>query len=234
MVAEVFENNAIGFFETAMAWWSSPQKLSKQVKITGLEHIEQAQAQGKGVLLIGAHYSTLDLGGFLFGQTQALSTVYRPHNNELLDYFLRKGRGRFTENLIDNRNTRGIIRSLKTGNVVWIAPDQDMGPKHSIYVPFFGQDAATVTTVTKLARLSKAKVMTLAQYRLPKDQGYELRVSPPLEAFPSDDEYMDTCRVNTAIEEAIRKYPTQYMWVHRRFKTHPKGKGHLYRTLDKH
>lgn len=232
MAIEVFENNAIGFLETAMAWWAPASRFKNRVELEGYQYIQEAMAAGKGVILVGAHYSTLDLGGFLLGQTHKVSTIYRPHNNPLLDHFIKQGRARFTDQLIDNKNTRQVVRLLKAGKVVWLAPDQDMGPTHSIYAPFFGIDAATVPTVSRLARLSKAKVMIFGQYRIPETGNYRLLISPALDDFPSNNEEVDTARINTELERAIRQHPTQYMWVHRRFKTHPNGKNHLYRPPD--
>lgn len=229
LAIEVFENNAIGLFETAMAWWSGPERFDHRVEINGYEHIEKAHSEGKGIILVGAHYSTLDLGGFLIARAEKVCTLYRPHNNPLLNYFMLKGRKRFARQLIDNRSTRQLLRLLKKGEIVWLAPDQDMGPTDSIYVPFFGQDAATVPTISRLAKLTGADVMMFRQYRLPGTQGYELRISPPLAQFPSGDERADTIRINQELEAAILEYPAQYMWVHRRFKTHPKGKNHLYK-----
>ena len=228
MAIEVFENNAIGIFETAMAWWSKPKRFAGKCVVEGLEYVEQAQADGHGVLLAGAHFSTLDLGGFLLGQNLKFDTVYRPHNNPLFDHFICKGRSRFVGKMLDNENSRAIIKELRAGGVVWFAPDQDMGPKQSVYVPFFGVPAATVPATSKLARLGKAKVMILGQYRLPNGQGYKLTISPALAPFPTKDEEADTTSVNAHLEQAIKAYPTQYMWVHRRFKTHPERKGILY------
>lgn len=219
MAIEVFENNAIGLFETANAWWSPVAKFQDRYTIEGLEYIHHAVNEGHGVLLTGAHYSTLDLGGFLLGQNLDFSTVYRPHNNALFDHFICQGRGRFVKQLLDNENSRSIVKTLRKGQIVWFAPDQDMGPKQSVPAPFFGQIAATVPATSKLARLGKAKVMIFGQYRLPDNRGYLLTISPALTAFPSNDEIADTVCVNQHLENAIRKYPTQYMWVHRRFKT---------------
>lgn len=219
MTLEVFENNAIGLFETANAWWSSPERFQRRVTIEGLEHIEAAKAEGKGVLLTGAHYSTLDLGGFLLGQALTFSTVYRPHNNPLFDRFICKGRERFVSGLIDNENSRAIIKQLRAGEIVWFAPDQDMGPRQSVCAPFFDIPAATVPATSKLARLGKAQVMIFGQYRISDDGEYRLTIEPALDDFPTGDEVADSTRVNAALEQAIRRYPTQYMWVHRRFKT---------------
>lgn len=230
MAKEVFENNAIGIFETAMAWWSKPNRFTQLCEIEGLEHIQKAQAEGHGVLLTGAHYSTLDLGGYLLGQSLKFDTVYRPHNNPLFDRFICKGRSRFVGKLIDNENSRAIVKELRSAGVVWFAPDQDMGPKQSVFVPFFEQTAATVPATSKLARLGKAKVMIFGQYRLSNGRGYKLTISPALEPFPTKDEISDTAQVNARLEAAIRQYPTQYMWVHRRFKTQPDHeKNYLYR-----
>lgn len=229
MAVEVFENNAIGMFETSMAWWSSPDRFEDKVIIEGLEYIEKAQQEGHGILLTGAHYSTLDLGGFLLGQKLNFSTVYRPHNNPLFDRFICQGRSRFVEQMLDNENSRAIVKQLRQGNVVWFAPDQDMGPKQSIFVRFFGIPAATVPATAKLARLGKAKVMIFGQHRLPNGEGYKLTISPALDPFPTSDEAADTNLVNQGLEQAIRQFPTQYMWVHRRFKTQPDAeKSHLY------
>ncbi len=219
MAIEVFENNAIGLLETANAWWSSTARFENRCTIEGLEHLEAAKANGKGILLTAAHYSTLDLGGFLLGQHLDFYAVYRPHNNPLFDHFICKGRNRFIKQLINNESSRGIIRNLRNGNIVWFAPDQDMGPKQSIEVPFFGIPAATVPSASKLARLGKAQVMIFAHYRSSEDGHYLLKFHPVMSDFPSDDEISDTTRVNIALEQAIREYPTQYMWVHRRFKT---------------
>lgn len=232
MAIEVFENNAIGIFETAMAWWSKPERFTEKCVIEGLQHVEQAQANGHGILLTGAHYSTLDLGGFLLGQSLKFDTVYRPHNNPLFDHFICKGRSRFVGKMIDNENSRAIIKELRAGGIVWFAPDQDMGPRQSVYVPFFGVTAATVPATSKLARLGKAKVMIFGQHRLPNGQGYKLTITPALDPFPTKDEEADTTLVNTYLEQAIRAYPTQYMWVHRRFKTRPNSKGALYQRKN--
>lgn len=229
MAVEVFENSAIGIFETAMAWWSKPQRFERLCQIEGLEHIQKAQAEGYGVLLTGAHYSTLDLGGYLLGQSLKFDTVYRPHNNPLFDQFICKGRSRFVGKQIKNQNSRAIVKELRKGGIVWFAPDQDMGPKHSIFVPFFNNTAATVPATSRLARLGKAKVMIFGQYRLPNGQGYRLTITPALDPFPTNEE-ADTTLVNMFLENAIRQYPTQYMWVHRRFKTQPDlEKNTLYR-----
>jgi len=226
MVREVFNNNAIGLFESAWAWWASDQRLEPCFEVRGLEHIAAAKAEGFGVLLTGGHYSSLDLGGRLMGMVTDYHLIYRPHNNALFQSVLSKGR-LFCAGQIDNRNTRQAIRALRKGDTVWFAPDQDMGPKQSIYAPFFGIEAATVPSAAKLAKLGNAKVLMFGQQRLENGR-YLITVEPALENFPSEDLAADTAKINLELERLIKMSPAQYMWAHRRFKTHPEGKNFRY------
>ena len=125
---------------------------------------------------------------------------------------------------------RALLGSLKTGLPVWYAPDQNYGRKHSIFVPFFGVPAATITSTSRLARLSGAPVVPFFQVRLPHGQGYQLTLHPALQNFPGDDIMQDTLRVNQIIEQQIRRAPEQYLWVHRRFKTPPPGASDVYES----
>ncbi|MBY4676434.1 LpxL/LpxP family Kdo(2)-lipid IV(A) lauroyl/palmitoleoyl acyltransferase [Marinobacterium sp. CAU 1594] len=228
MVREVFEHNGIGVLEVAMAWWLPDNRLLHRYRLIGEQHLKQAQQEGKGVILLSAHFPTLDLGPRLLMEHYPVDCVYRPHNNPALEAVIKKGRRRYAGQAIERHNMRAMVRRLKHGNIIWYAPDQDHGPTHSVYAPFFGVEAATVTATARLARLSGAKVMMFCQHRC-EDGSYELEIFPPLEDFPSGDDRLDCSRVNAEIERGIRKFPSQYMWVHRRFKTHPKGKNYLYR-----
>lgn len=225
-VKAVFAENGIGIFETAMAWWSAERAFNGQVELIGEEYLQQARQQGKGVILLSAHFTMLDLGGYLLSLKYPLDGVYRQHNNPLFDQVIRRGRERFLQQAIERGNMRQMVRRLKKGSFIWYAPDQDHGPELSVYAPFFGVPAATVTGTARLARMSGATVLMYAFRRT--ERGYQLELSPPLENFPSGDDEADCTLVNQQIEAAIRKAPDQYMWVHRRFKTHPQGKNYLY------
>ena len=130
---------------------------------------------------------------------------------------------------IKRDDLRGMVKALKLGRTVWYAPDQDLGHRHSAFTPFFGIPAATVTATTTLAKLSNAIVVPFTQTRLDNGCGYRLTLHPPLTDFPSEDEYLDACRINSVIEQQIRLQPAQYLWMHRRFKTRPDGEPSLYR-----
>ena len=230
-VRAVFHHNGIGVMEAAMAWWAPISWFQEKVTLKGKEHLDKALAQGKGVIMLGAHFSTLDLGGLLFSFHYPLNTLYRPNNNPYLDQVICNGRSRFTHN-IDRSDFRSVIRKLKANAIIWYAPDQDFGMKQSVFVPFFGVPAATLTATTRLTKLNGSPVLMLSQHRL-ADGRYELELFPIIEPFPTGDEIADATRINEEIERAIRKDPEQYMWVHRRFKSHPKGKNYLYTQANK-
>lgn len=227
LVKDVFINNGIGVVETAMAWWSDRESFRKRVTLEGQEHLDQALAQGKGVILLGAHFSTLDLGGLLFSLFYPLNTMYRPHNNPLMEAFILKGRLRSIDKLIDRSDFRTLIRALRANEIVWYAPDQDFGPKHSVYAPFFGVEAATVTATSRIAKMNGSPVVMLTHHRL-EDGSYRLVLHPAVEDFPSDTDERSATRINKELETGIRMEPAQYMWIHKRFKSHPKGKNFRY------
>ena len=232
LVRRIFENNGIGFFETAMAWWSPLRLFRNRIHFKGREYLEAALAEGRGVLLLGAHFSTLDLGGLLFAQHYPVDAMYRRHNNDLMEEIINRGRSRYFGQSIERSNIRAVIKALRQNHIIWYAPDQDFGRKHSVFARFFGVQAATITATARLARLNDSPVLMLAQHRLP-DGTYELELFPALEGFPSGDDEADAQRINDELEKAIRKDPSQYMWVHRRFKTQPEGKAHLYRHVER-
>ncbi len=233
MVKQVFINNGIGLFETAMAWWTPRQKLKPFIELKGQEHIDKALAEGKGIILLGAHFSTLDLGGLIFSEFYPVDAMYRQHNNPLLEHIITRGRQRYFEVVIERSDIRTVVRSLRKNHIVWYAPDQDFGRTNSVFVPFFGVPAATITATTRLVKFNDSPIMMLAQHRKPDNSGYILEVFPPIEPFPTGDEEQDATLVNAEIEKAIRIDPAQYMWVHRRFKTHPQGKGFLYAKKER-
>lgn len=226
------EENAISILETARAWWLPENQLKARVTYKGEEHLKRAAENGNGILFVSAHYTLLDLGGRAISLRHPIDGVYRQHNNRLLDQFICRGRGRFLQTTIDRDNVRQLVKRLRQGKAVWYAPDQDMGRKNSVFVPFFGVTAATITGTSRLARLGNATVVVVAQHRLPNGN-YEIEFYPQLENFPSSDEEHDATRINQALEQAIRKDPAQYMWTHRRFKTHPNGKNFLYKQTGK-
>lgn len=229
LVKEVFKANAIGFVETAWSYWGNSQSFEARTTFKGFELLEQALEQERGVILLGGHFSTLDLGGLLFSfYGKPFDCVYRPHNNALMDYWICKKRSRFTK-VVDRKKIRELLRDLRKNRCVWYAPDQDFGSKGAVFVPFFGQAAATIVATSKMVRLNDSPILMLAHYRNADNSGYTMELSA-MPGFPSGDETEDAALVNQALETAIRKAPEQYMWVHKRFKTQPDGNQKLYKA----
>ena len=229
LVRDNINSTAIAVFESGIAWFWPSAKMHKLFSVEGIEHLQQAERDGQGVLLMAMHFTNLDIGGAMLCLEHSFDAMYRPHNNPVYDYVQRKGRERHAEasRVISRDDVRGTVKALRSGRGVWYAPDQDYGRKHSVFVPFFGVQAATVTTTGQLARLGRARVIPFVQTRLPEG-GYRITVYPPLEDFPTGDDRADALRVNRFIEERVRENPTQYMWVHRRFKTRPEGEPAIY------
>ena len=226
---QVFIDQMLGIFETLNAWYC-PKWFEGRVEIEGLEHIQNAQAQGKGALLLGTHSTLLDAGGYVCAQYFDPDVVYRPQNNPLLDMLIYRCRSTIYTNQIDHDDMRGLIRHLKNGRAIWYSPDQDFGLKQGVMAPFFGVPAATVTAHRRLLKMTKAEAIPLYFYRdgnisNPK---YKVLIEPPVENLPSDDELDDATRTNLIIERQLRIAPTQYMWFHRRFKTRPEGYEKIY------
>lgn len=225
-----FESTAIALFEMAMGWWWPKSRLRKLAHIEGLEYLQKAEAEGRGVILMSVHFTTLEIGASLLGQVHSIDAMYREHGNPLFDYIQRHCRERYNPDAtaFERDDVRGVFRALRAGRAVWYAPDQDYGRKQSIFVPWFGVMAATVTATTKFARLGKALVVPFTQERLADGSGYRLVIHPPLQDFPGESEEADCLRINQWIESVVRANPAQYLWAHRRFKTRPEGEAKRY------
>ena len=230
LLKENFASTGIAFFEMAMSWWWSKPRLGKLAHVEGLEHLEQAQREGKGVILMAFHFTTLEIGAALLGQQHTIDGMYREHNNPLFDFIQRRGRERHNADslAVERDDVRGMLKLLRSGRAIWYAPDQDYGAKQSIFVPLFGIPAATVTATSKFAKLGKAKVVPFTQQRLADGSGYKLVIHAPLSDFPGESDEADCLRINQWVERAIRECPEQYLWAHRRFKTRPPGEPKLY------
>ena len=209
--------------EFALGWFASDAKLARlRVEIEGLEHLEAARAHGRGVLLVGGHFSHLELCARLISRRIRIAGMYRRMDSEVFETMVLRARLRYADAMFDKDQLRATVKYLKRGGTVWYAPDQDMRGKDSVFAPFFGIPASTITATHHLARLSGAVVMPFFHRRTPEG-GYVLRLEAPLEDFPSDDVVADTTRVNTAVECMVREATAQYLWAHKRFKTRPPG-----------
>ncbi|MGB5439174.1 MAG: LpxL/LpxP family Kdo(2)-lipid IV(A) lauroyl/palmitoleoyl acyltransferase [Gammaproteobacteria bacterium] len=229
LLADHFASLGIGIMETAMSWWATKKQLQKLVSIDGLQHLHDALQGGKGVILLSAHFTTLEIGGRLLALHAPFHVMYREHKNPVIERVMRNARTRNFDKAIQRKDLRTLLHSLKQNLPVWYAPDQDYGRKHSIFAPFFGVQAASITATSRIARMSGAAIVPFFQTRLPDNKGYRLTLYPALQDFPGENVEQDTRRINELVEAAIREQPEQYLWVHRRFKTRPPGEDKLYK-----
>jgi Kdo2-lipid IVA lauroyltransferase/acyltransferase len=208
--------------EFALGWMGSDRRMTAiPTRIEGLQYLEAARAQGKGVLLVGGHFSHLELCARLVSQRIRIAGMYRRMDSAAFEWVVLRARLHYAAAMFDKDDIRGTVKYLRGGGTLWYAPDQDMRSKDSVFVPFFGVPAATITATHHLARMSGAVVIPFFHRRLPDGNGYALRLGAPLENFPGSDVLDDTARVNTCIEQMAREAPAQYLWVHKRFKTRP-------------
>jgi Kdo2-lipid IVA lauroyltransferase/acyltransferase len=218
LLDEHFKSLGMALMEVPLAWWITPAQLAKIVRIEGAENLHAAIARGQGVILLTAHFTSLELAGRTLLAIAPVKFLYRPTKNEVLAYALNRFRTGYGGRPIPKDDIRAFIGALKKNECVWYAPDQSYRKKGAEMVPLFGIPAATNTLTSRLARMTGAAVLPYFLQRLPGAQGYLATIHPPLENFPSDCSVSDTERFNRMIEAQVRIAPEQYLWIHRRFK----------------
>lgn len=229
LVRSNFESVGMGVMETGMAWFWPDWRIARWFKVTGLDNMQPLREQKQGILLIGIHFLTLELGARIFGMQNEGIGVYRPNDNKLIDWLQTWGRMRSNKSMLDRKDLKGMIRALKQGEILWYAPDHDYGPRSSVFVPLFAvEKAATTAGSYMLARSAKPVVVPFVPRRLPKGKGYELIIQPAEPDIPLENEIATATWMNHLIEQNIMLACDQYMWLHRRFKTRPEGESSLY------
>jgi len=224
-----FTSAGMGLMETGMAWFWSDARVKRWFDVYGLHNLQRANEHNQGVMVIGIHFMSVELGGRAMGLCQPMMAMYRPHNNKVMELVQTWGRMRSNKAMLDRKDLRGMVQSLKHGETVWFAPDQDYGPSGSIFAPFFAVNQAATTRGTyTLARLAKPKLVPVVLIRKKNGRGYRLLIQPQLDGYPLDDEMAATCYMNKVVEQEIMRAPDQYLWMHRRFKTRPSGALSLY------
>ncbi|NMG30242.1 lysophospholipid acyltransferase family protein [Aromatoleum evansii] len=216
--------------ERGLLWWASEARLKGMIRLEGREHVDALVAAGRPVLLLAPHFLGLDMGGARFAMEFDSVSVYARQNNPVFDRWLFHGRSRFGDQLLLSRQdgVRGTVKAMKAGRPFYYLPDMDYGREDSIFVPFFGVPAATITGLSRLSRLARAAVVPVVTEMLPGGKGYVTRLGEPWADFPTEDVEADTLRMNQWIESVVRTMPEQYYWVHRRFKTRPPGEKRPY------
>lgn len=216
--------------DNGIAWWGSARRLRRLVRITGREHLEAALHAHRNVILFAPHFMGLELAGVRLSLEGPLVTVFRHPDNELMQVIMWRGRARFGLKLIEhNKPFLSLVRAVKSGTPLYYLPDQDAGRRRAVFAPFFGIQASTFKAMAELARLTDAVVIPCIARQLPRGRGHEIVLMPALENYPIGDDVADAARTNAVIEAAARRWPEQYFWVHKRFKTRPQGEPDFYK-----
>lgn len=219
----------VALIEPGLAWFSSSKRVKSISKVVGYDNVVKGLSEGGGVLICGLHMSCVEMACRVLAEQGDFNLLYRANDNELYEYlcafFRRKypNKGRY----LHRKKVKDLLYFLGEGEVGAIIPDQDMGRKRSVFVPFLGQNAATVPSVSDFSRISNSKVV-MGNYYINDNCQYVFEFTEVLDDFPTDDSIVDTARINKLIENYIKKHPEQYIWQHRRFKTRPAGEVSLY------
>lgn len=230
LVKKILKNTGMMMIETAISWWASDRQLRRRVTYEGLEHLEAAKAKGKGVILLTGHFTSMEIGGRLIMLQTPAYVMFRHLKNPLFNAVMMRSRIYHSEGIVMRDDVRAMLRALRKNKVVWYAPDQDFGPRNSIFAKFFGVTAATIPATARMVKMTGAEVVPFVPKRN-SDGSYHIQIFPAWEAYPSGDDIVDAQRINDWIEFQIRQMPEQYFWLHRRFKTQPDGKGRLYKKV---
>jgi len=224
-----FQALARSALELGILWWGSKERIQRLVRVEGFEHFEAVRS-GPVIVLV-PHFIGLDFGATRLATEWAGCSMYRQQSNRVMDRMLLHGRSRFVAQRLFARKDgiRPVVRAMREGLPFYYLPDQDFGPRDSIFVPFFGVPAATITGVSRIARVAGAAVVPAVTRQLPGAGGYVVSFYPAWTDYPSDDEAADTRRVNEFIEQRVLEMPEQYLWVHKRFKTRPPGAPPIYK-----
>jgi len=208
--------------QTLKTFLGVSERVFEDAPIEGTEHLEACLQNKQGVLLVSAHFTSLDVGGKAICKRYPVAGVYRPHKNPVMEYVVSRARLRYAKNMFARDELRGIVRHLKSAGIVWYAPDQDYRRGSSIFSPFFNIPASTITATHQLARMTRCAVMFYAVKRNHEKPYYKLKLSPPVTPFPTEMQ-ADTDRINAGIQAMVEAAPSQYLWLHKRFKTRPEG-----------
>jgi len=224
-----FEEIGISFFETANAYFAPNQKIKEKLIVKNEKYLQEAIDNDKSIILLASHFLSLMLGSRALLLKYGIANIYRPQNNQLFDEIMRSS---FVKNgavMIKTKDTRSMLKAIKSKTPIWYAPDQDLGPNNSIYAPFFNIQTATVSATARLAQSDNTVVLPYHFNR--QGNKYIMEFQRPLKPYPTMNPLKDASKTNSILEKQILKFPDQYLWVHKRFKTRPDGESDYYKNL---
>ena len=226
------ESTLLGYLDTFASWRTPMSFYSDTTQLENIEVVNQLRKQGKGVLILGGHFTCLDIAGIATSLHLPLCVSYKPHKNPIFDQMINRSRRRWASELISVKQPVALVKTLKQGKLLWYAPDQDFGPRSSIFSPFFNVPTATTKAISRMVKMTDAAIVPVLFYRDPVSQKVVVRFQPPLDTTLGHDDIIDA--YNASLETNVRNHPEQYLWSHRRFKTRPPGAPQIYQQEQYH
>lgn len=230
-----YEHLALGHFrhvirsyaERSIQWFGSASTIDKLVQIESAIDLEEINPPP--TIYMGFHFVAIEAGSMMYSLKHPVTALYTPMSSEWLDALAKRQRGRFGAEMISRvTSARRTLEKLREGKPVMLAADMDFGYKDSVFVPFFGVQTCTLTSISRLAQVSGARVVPFVTEVLPDYRGYKMTIFEPLNDYPSSHPAMDARRMNAFLEDQILRMPEQYYWVHKRFKHRPPGEMSVY------
>ena len=218
LARQVYDHAGMTITEEASLWFRHSSFFLDRIDLQGAEHLDEALNLNRGVILLQAHFSLIEINMAKMGPLYPVSVVFDPPKNQLFAAFLANRRARFLQSLVENRQMRKMIRKLKQGEVVWYSPDQSVSLRHGgIATTFFGHPVLTTAGTCRIASMTGARVLPFVPTRHTDSGRYTIRIGEPL-TLDSSDEQTATQKINDIFEAQIRQQPEQYFWMHKRFK----------------
>jgi KDO2-lipid IV(A) lauroyltransferase len=215
-----FQHVVRSYLERGFQWFGSSRSINRMVQMDS--RIDLHDPDAPPTIFMGFHFVGIEVGCMLYSSRLPVAALYTRMSNPRLCELARRQRGRFGADMIErSASARHVVKLLRSGTPVMLAADMDHGALGSVFAPLFGVPACTLTSVSRLAKLSGARVVPFVTEVLPDFRGYKLTIFDPLENYPSDSESLDACTMNAFLERQILRFPEQYYWVHRRFKHRP-------------
>ena len=226
-VRQTFVHFAQAWLDRSWLWHGSAQVTLRRIRLVG----ELQELSGVDpVVIFAPHFVGLDAGWTALTQQlpRQFTTIYTDQANKQIDAWILAGRRRFGVARLFGRadGVKHIVAALRQGQPLYLLPDMNFGPEESVFVPFYGVSACTVPSLSRFAKLGRAKVVPVVTRMTPS--GYEVQVQAAWQDFPTDDVLADTATMNQRLQAWIDTMPGQYFWVHKRFKDRPVGEPSVY------
>jgi len=224
---QVFQHVIRSYLERGIQWYGSAKRLASLTDLQSAFTLQDRYDQP--TIFLGFHFAAIEAVCMYYSTLHPVASIYTPMSDQSTDSLALKQRARFgTEMVPRHASARSTLRILRSGKPIMLAADMDFGLRDSVFAPFFGVQACTLTAVSRLAKLSGARVVPFVAEVKEGHKGYTLRIFEPLMNFPSGDVVADAQKMNSFLESQIRRMPDQYYWVHRRFKRRPQGEASVY------